>query len=246
MIPIIFTTLFITSPVKLNTTWIFANLDSIQIELWRLYRIQLRERIVGNTSMPKTFKIGNKVEKLRRYKNLPSIPTRIHHDVPHKAVVCFYRESRVIRLCILALLIGLAQAAYIPVYRRSSPCLSERELASLVMELKHKRSAAAFRQTVKWLVISASFHKCRVPFLGIENSTMRLQCRTTGHSNWRCVRSSRTTAHYMTVTRRSGLSLGLLSPFGISRLINSILLLYKLIEKLGYSWSRVSYLWLSM
>lgn len=42
------------------------------------------------------------------------------------------------------------------------------------MELKQERSAAAFRQTAKWLVISVSFHKCRVPFLEIENFTMRL------------------------------------------------------------------------
>ncbi|KYN28833.1 hypothetical protein ALC57_01796 [Trachymyrmex cornetzi] len=92
----------------------------------------LEKGIVGNLSMPKTFKIGSKVEMLRRYKNLQSIPTRIHHDgVPHKAVACFYRESRVIRLCVLALLIGLAEAAFIPVYPRSSPCLPEREPTSL-------------------------------------------------------------------------------------------------------------------
>ncbi|EGI68137.1 hypothetical protein G5I_03232 [Acromyrmex echinatior] len=102
-----------------------------QLNCVTLLYYQLEKRIVGNLSMPKTFEIRSKVEMLRRYKNLQSIPTRIHHNVPHKAVACFYRESRVIRLCVLALLIGLAEAAFIPVYPRSSPCLPEREPKSL-------------------------------------------------------------------------------------------------------------------
>jgi len=132
--------------------------------------------------MPETFEIGSKVEMLRCYKNLQSIPTRIHHDgVPHKAVACFYRESRVIRLCVLALLIGLAEAAFIPVYPRSSPCLPEREPTSLSLSLSLSRygvqTGTLYRDVSPSRQMArnfCSFHKCRVPFLEIENSVILL------------------------------------------------------------------------
>lgn len=88
-----------------------------------------------------------------------------------------------------------------------SSCLPEREVCrvSLVTELKRERSVAAFRQAAKWLVISASFHKCRVPFLfETENSAMRLQCRIADRSSQWCVGLHVYRRH---ITRRSGLSL---------------------------------------
>lgn len=69
--------------------------------------------------------------------------------------------------------------------RRSSPCLPEREPASLSLELKQERSTAVFRQAIKWLVISVSFHKCRVPFLDwkFHDALTMSNC----HGNWRYV-----------------------------------------------------------
>lgn len=124
------------------------NPEFIQMEPGKFQRLLNRAGIEGNISICRRHsRSGSGVSTLRCYKNIPSIPARIHHVAPARASRIFAVESRVVRLRVPVPLIGLSRSLVYPgLAEKIISVFAGENLCLLVTELlKQERYATALQ-----------------------------------------------------------------------------------------------------